>query len=562
MSTEVTSPKGLKQFSTICMLVVMLTGCQMIPDNPSGTASLTTPDPAITEATPSPAEVQVAVGLPEPDSESLVDSALDPLAETELAYADLWQRIRDQFVLDHHLHEKRVQDEFDWLTRHPDYLDRVATRASRYLYHIVEEIERRGLPMEFALLPIVESAFDPFAYSHGRASGLWQFIPGTGKRYGLKIDYWYDGRRDVPEATRAALDYLEALHKSLNGDWLLALAAYNSGEGNVRHSLRKNINAGKPVDFFSLSLLPETSAYVPRLLAVSALIADPEAYTVKLKSIPDEPYWVSVDIGSQIDLAKAAELAQITTEELYLLNPAYNKWSTHPDGPHRLLVPVAKARGFADALEVLPEQDRLSWTRHQIKSGETLGTIAARYSTSIGSIQTANRLRGSVIRAGDSLLIPVATSDAGAYHLSDSERLKTTQARLEQQLGTERSRYTVKSGDNLWDLSRRFGVSVRSLAKWNGMAPTDMLMPGKELVLFTRELAGEPLQLASAPQHKEVIRKVNYQVRRGESLSLIASKFNLSVAKIKTWNQGITKRKYLQPGDRITLYVDVTRTDD
>lgn len=548
--------KYVNQFSTILALI-LVAGCQVIDPASSNDEHITE---QIAPLPPLGEDVQIAAAEIEQAAEEAdgvdlaepVDVALEVGPEP-----DLWQRIRDGFHLDHNIDEERVRSELNWYVRHPEYLDRVATRASRHLYHIVEAIEARDLPMEFALLPIVESAFDPFAYSHGRASGLWQFIPATGRRYGLKIDYWYDGRRDVPAATTAALDYLETLYKILDQDWLLALAAYNSGEGNVRYSIRKNQRAGKPTDFWSLGLLAETRAYVPRLLAVSALIADPAKYDVELKSIPNVPYWTLVDIGSQLDLARAAELVDISTEELYLLNPAFNKWSTHPEGPHRLLVPVARAEKFIEAIENLPAPARLSWLRHRVKSGESLGVIAARYNTSINTIRSANNIRGNLIRAGDSLLVPVASHDEGAYELSEAGRLQKTRDYAQKRTGAEPLNYTIRPGDSFWELSRRFGVSMRDLAKWNGMATTDLLIPGKILEIFT----DRPVELAFAPAQNEVIRKVNYRVRNGESLSVIAAKFNLPLSSVKKWNRQVTGQKYLQPGDHLTLYVDVTAQD-
>jgi membrane-bound lytic murein transglycosylase D len=438
----------------------------------------------------------------------------------------------------------------------------VATRASRYLFHIVETIEQRQMPMELALLPIVESAFDPFAYSHGRASGLWQFIPGTARQYGMQADYWHDGRRDVRQATTGALNYLGRLHNRLNEDWFLALAAYNSGGGNVSSSMRKNRRANKPVDFFSLDLLKETRAYVPRLLAISAIIADPGKYGIELLSIADTPYWEMVEIGSQLDLAVAAREADITLEELYLLNPSFNKWSTHPNGPHELLVPVANADTLRTNLAALPVSQRLAWQRHLITSGESLGAIAQRYNTSVDALRTANKLRGNLIRAGRSLLIPVASNTDTVYALSEAERLKKKQRSVEQQTGSAPLVYTVRSGDSFWEIARRHDVTVRTLAKWNGMAPRDMLTPGKQLKIFNQSATTSPFaEISQLPQGQEVIRKVNYRVRQGESLARIADKFNLSVASIRQWNDRISKQKYIQPGDRITLYVDVTQTN-
>ena len=486
------------------------------------------------------------------------------LSATELLAAkqlNLWTRIRNGLSLEHHLDQSRVQSEIRWYSKHPAYLDRVSDRASRYLHYIVEEIEKRGMPMELALLPIVESAYDPFAYSHGRASGLWQFIPATGRMYGLEVDYWHDGRRDVRLATQGALNYLETLHRNLDEDWYLALASYNSGEGNVKRSIRKNKKVNKPTDFFSLKLFKETSAYVPRLLAISAIIMDPDKYGVKLKPISNKAYWASVDIGSQMDLSKAAEAAEISIEELYLLNPAFNKWSTHPDGPHEILVPVANAETLAKNLTQLSMSERLSWTRHKIKSGESLSVIANRYRTTITAIRNANKIGSNLIVAGQSLMIPVASAGRDAYQLSDSARLSTKQNSVANQLGADAIHYTVLPGDTLWDLSIKFSVGTRSLAKWNGMAPTDVLRPGKELLVFGKREDVGALALASTPSRKEVIRKVNYRVRRGESLALIANKFNLSLGSIKKWNAKLGNKKYIQPGDRVTLYVDVTQTE-
>ena len=550
------------KFSTILLAIVTLTGCQLAgiqPDSAPSDTQQNSEGPDLTRLVSEEIVIGAAMPVAEDGQDDLIERVSDPLPlepEGPKPATDIWERIRRGFVLDHHVDEKRVAAELNWYKRHPQYLDRVATRATRYMHHIVEQIEARNLPMELALLPIVESAFDPFAYSHGRASGLWQFIPSTGRLYGLKIDAWYDGRRDVTQATNAALNYLSDSHKSLNNDWLLALAAYNSGEGNVRYSMRKNIKAGKPIDFFSLGLLRETRAYVPRLLAISALIAEPEKYGITLKPIPNEPYFRIMDVDSQIDLAIAADLANISIEELYLLNPAFNKWATHPKGPHSLLIPVANANSFDLALASLPVEQRLRWRSHQIKAGESLGVIARRYQTTVSTLKDANNLRSNVIVAGEELLVPIAAAQSGNYELSADERLKTTQRIAQQRTGVIPVKYIVKSGDNLWDLSRKFEVSVRTLAKWNGMAPTDTLFPGKELLVFGEQAS----QIAALPESRGVIRKVNYRVRRGESFSRIASKFNTSVNQIKEWNKEVSSQKYIQPGDRLTLYVDVTQT--
>lgn len=561
--------KYLIQFSTIFLLVVTLASCQSIhfmrgsmakstidPLNDANGKSASDP---VFNAVQIPVEVQEededpgspVVPIP-PDYEC--HGTPSPAAHT---VANLWQRIRNGFQLNHHLEQPRVQEELKWYVQHPGYLNRVATRATRYLYYIVNDIQKRHLPTELALLPIVESAYDPFAYSHGRASGLWQFIPATAKRYGLTINYWQDGRRNIIAATNAALDYLQKLHKSLNGSWYLALAAYNTGEGNVRESMARNARLHKPQDFWALDLLPETRAYVPRLLAISALVADPAKYGIHLKPIPNKPYWEQVNTGTQLDLAKAAELAGISIEELYLLNPGFNRWSTSPNGPHRLLIPIDKAAEFKKNLAALPMDQRVSFRRHRIRRGENLNLIAARNHITVHMLKQVNHLQSDTIRAGKYLLIPVAARDSTAYDLSQVERLKATRQYAERKYGIKPIHYTVKTGDSFWDISRKFDVPMRDLARWNGMATTDMLRKGQKLVIF----ATHANQLASVPIPTDVIRKVNYRVHRGESLALIADKFNLSVSDVIRWNREVSRQKYIQPGDHITLYVDVTRTE-
>lgn len=486
-----------------------------------------------------------------------VKSAREPIdvssrylsAPTDQPPKNIWSRLRRGFALPHEVERVRVAAELRWFKTHPGYVDRVAERASRHLYFILEELEARAMPTEIALLPIVESAYDPFAYSHGRAMGLWQFIPSTARLYKLQMDWWYDGRRDIVASTRAALSYLENLHRRFDGDWMLALAAYNSGEGNIRKAIRRNQLRGRPTDFWSLDLLAETNAYVPRLLAVSALIAEPSKYGITLRAIPDKPYWVQVEVGSQLDLGEGARMAEIETAELYRLNPAFNQWATHPRSPQTLLIPAEQEQTFRKNLSELPIHKRLGWERHKIKAGDTLGEIAMKYNTSVNVLRQFNRIKGSLIRAGQSLLIPVALRQQEDYSLSQQQRLKRAQARLYAKHNAAPLTHTVVSGDTLWDLSRKYNVNMRSLATWNGMASLDILKPGTVLKVWSKN------------RRDSVVRKVNYRVRKGESLSLIASKFNLSVNNIKKWNNKVSQKHYIHPGERLTLYVDVTQTE-
>ncbi len=472
---------------------------------------------------------------------------------------NIWHRVRAGFALPDKDHPE-VKGDKNWYAKNQSYINRTFERAEPYFYHIVEQIEARGMPLELALLPVVESAYQPFAYSHGRAAGLWQFIPGTARRFGLKIDWWYDGRRDVKASTTAALDYLEALHKRFDGDWLLALAAYNSGEGTVSKAIRKNKSRGKGTTFWDLKLPRETEGYVPKLLAISSIVADPTQHGINLNQINNTPYLAEVDIGSQLDLAIAADMAEMKLEELYTLNPAFNRWATSPDGPHRLLLPLDKSDDFSLKLAELPKDDRVKWVRHRIKEGETLGHIAMKYKTTVKTVKTTNKIRGNIIRAGNYLIIPAASQSLNQYALSEEQRLRNKQNMTRS--GTKIS-YTVSSGDTLWDISMAHRVSVRQLAAWNGMAPRDTLRPGQKLVIWNKPSkstsAANPL--LDNPLSSSLTQKINYRVRNGDSLARISQRFNVSVAKLKQWNPS-ARGKYIQPGQRLVVYVDVTKVSE
>ena len=461
---------------------------------------------------------------------------------------DLWQQLRAHFALPEQ-DNKRIGTHRNWYIRHPEYLRRVAQRAQRYAGYIHEEIRRRDMPAEIVLLPIVESAYDPFAYSHGRAAGLWQFIPATGKRFGLQQNWWYDGRRDVVDSTAAALDYLDHLQQRFKGDWLLALAAYNSGEGTVLKAQRRNRRKGKPTGFWDLDLPRETRDYVPKLIALKQLVDTPDKYNIELEPIAARPRFEIVATEAQIDLAIAADLAEMPLEVLYRFNPGFNQWATAPEGPHRLVIPTEHVDTFRQAIADLPPEARVRWIRHKIGSGETLSHIAKRYQTTVAALKRSNDLNNSSIRAGRHLLVPVASKGKESYTLSAQQRLNRKK-NLDR--GGQRTEHVVGSGDTLWELSKSYQVSVRRLASWNGMAPGDTLRVGQKLVVWT----DRPASPASHPGTQ--VRPVHYTVRRGDSLSRIADRFRVTVSQLRRWN-GLTAERYLQPGQRLKLYVDVTK---
>ncbi len=492
--------------------------------------------------------------------EVLSEDGQVPTASSDISLdPDLWQLTRENFGLDHGLDNPRIQAQLNWYSRHPRYLDRMADRARRYYHYVLHQTIERGLPSELALLPIVESAYDPFAYSHGRAAGPWQFIPMTAKRFQLKHSWWYDGRRDIQASTTAALDYLELLNNRFDGDWLLALAAYNAGGGNVSKAVRKNRQRNRPIDFWSLDLPDETSAYVPKLIALAKLFDSPESYGLTLKSLPNQPYFAAIETESQIDLAKAAELAGVTIEELYLLNPGFNQWATDPDGPHELLVPIAQAEIFQQALQAYPSDKRVSWARYKIKPGDNLITIAKNNNTTVDTLRSTNSISGNRIRAGQMLLIPQASQQAKSYVYSKGQRQVKQNQRIALRSGKDKLAYSVRSGDSFWEISRKYGVAVRELAAWNQMAPGDPLKIGQKLVIWQPAGTVSSQTLVASGSDRQVIRKIGYKVRNGESFALIADKFNVNLNDIKRWNSAAAKAKYLKPGQSLTLYVDVTR---
>lgn len=495
---------------------------------------------------PSPPPVETAS-----DDATFTDSTLKTAAKP--VSDDLWQLTREHMQLNLDNDQPRLQTQFKWYARHPQYMQRVSTRASRYYYYILSEVIKRDMPAEIALLPIVESAYDPFAYSHGRAAGAWQFIPGTAKHFGLKSSWWYDGRRDIIASTDAALTYLQQLHKRFD-DWELALAAYNCGGGTVSKAIRRNKEKGLPTDFWSLKLPKETRAYVPKLLAIARLIRDAEQQSIPLAPIANTPAFELVELESQIDLAQAADLGSITTQELYQFNPGFNRWATDPDGPHHLLIPVASVDQFRTRLAKLPAEQRVNWTRYKIRSGDTISTIATQYKTTSTVIRNANKLQNNSIRAGRYLLIPSAKHQASDYVLSQSQRFNRKENQLSQS-NRNKSSYKVKSGDSFWKIANQNKVSVRQLASWNHMAPGDPLRTGQTLTIWK-----SPTKQGLNRSDEQLIRRIGYSVRNGDSLYAIAGHFSVSIKDIRRWNN-LDNSQYLQPGQKLTLYVDITKAN-
>ena len=481
-------------------------------------------------------------------------------------YADLLDRIRDGYRLPDVQHYA-VDREIELYRSKPDFLDRTFKRGARYLYYIVNEIEKRNMPLELALLPVVESAFNPVAFSRSRASGLWQFIPSSGKHYGLEQNWWIDERRDVIEATQAALTYLQYLNTYFGGDWYLAIAAYNGGEGTVSRAVRQNQQRGLPADFFSLDLRAETRDYVPKLLAISRIVRNPEAYGLQFAAIPNQPYFEVVEPGQQVHLAEAADLAGITRDDMFALNPGYNRMTTPPKGPHRLLLPIPNAEIFRQAMtnQAVLDQGKVlvaaveppPEVRHKVRRGETLSEISRKYEVPMAAIKDANGIRGSTIHPGDSLLIPAvgATATLAALAAPRDDIAGQLPENQRSAAGTSSKKkpkvHTVKSGDTLWSVSRKYGVTMPALASANGLSNNAGLVIGARLDIPGSGAGGT--RVASAEQER-----MTYKVKRGDTLSEIADKFNVSVRELMTWNR-LRQSSSLRTGQRLVLYVDPSR---
>lgn len=468
-------------------------------------------------------------------------------AEELAALGDLWTRMRHGFQMDTSIDNERIAVQRNWYLRNADYLDRMARRASRYLHYTVSEAEKRNLPTELALLPIIESAYDPFAYSHANAAGMWQFIPGTARIMGLKLNDWFDGRRDVIDSTRAAYDFLSLLYGKF-GDWQLALAAYNAGPGAVQRAINRNKAAGLPTDFWSLKLPAETRAYVPRFLAMAQIVKSPESFGVTLHPVVNQPFFRVITINGQVDLPEAASIAGISLKEMYQLNAGFKRQATDPAGPHRLLVPAALPQDFeADIAALQPPEMTVAQT-YTVRKGDSLYQVARRFNMQPADIKRLNNLKSNNLIAGRTLVITQANHNPEFLKLNQEMRLDRgsyASARY------AKSRYKVRRGDTLSSVARRHGMSVQTLARLNGISAKAKVRIGQTLTVQKSRASRQ--RVANRTRVKtSSVRKIRYEVKRGDTLSSIGRRYNVSVQQIKRWNGSTSK---LQPGQDLLLYV-------
>lgn len=523
-------------------LLVMLaaTGCQTRHPAPAATTpAVVTADDDVTS--PAPAAAAPAG-----------DVAAAPVVPPAVVRGNLWDRIRAGFRFDLAQDNDRIAAQRNWYLRNQQYLDRVIARGSRYLPYIVDEAEARDMPLELALLPVVESAFDPYAYSRAQAAGPWQFIPSTGRIYGLKQDWWFDGRRDIRQSTRAALDYLERLAARFDGDYYKALASYNAGAGTVSRAVTRNLRAGRKTDYWSLRVPQETSAYVPKLIALAQIVQNPAKYGVHLNPIPDEPRFAEVKVGRQIDLARAAELADMPLTELYLYNPGHNRWATDPQGSQTLLVPAELADAFRDVLAGTPETEFAPTAEYDVVAGDTLESIARSQGVSTDMLRVLNHLSGDDVSPGETLVVPRTRRALAANESTYEPRILALNSGAVERSFVRSSTYTVRAGDTLSSIARKQGVSLRDLARWNKVSMSKSLRIGQRLVV--QRSGGAPVA-SSARAGSGNGKRVTHKVKSGETLSGIARKFKVSVHDIARWNDFSAKRQ-LRAGESVKLYLD------
>ena len=533
---------------------LIVAACATTPPEPHTNEFAMIPAPA---APPRPEGAQTAaatIPLPEQPAEQ-------PLITANDQYADLFQRLRAgyQFAPEEN---GPIDQQINFFVSKPDFLNRTFERGERYLYYVTTELEARHMPAELAMLPVIESSYNPYAYSRARAAGIWQFIAPTATRYQVRVNWWQDGRRDIVDSTRAALDYLEVLHQRF-GDWLLAIAAYNCGEAAVQRAVDHNRDAGLPTTFWNLKLPNETRGYVPALLAMARIVEHPDWYGLAFAPIPNKPYFAQVDVPGQIDLRVAAELVGVSAGELHALNPAFNRWATDPGGPNVLLVPFDAADDFRAAIGKLSPEVRMPLERHTVLPGETMSSIGRRHELPPATISMLNPGIGASLAPGSEILLPASNIAPlragliieGEHGLTRKGHATTQHARV----------YVVRRGDTLWSIAKRNHVDVKQLAAMNGMKSKSALSAGKKLKL-TAQNTEEPeaghhgkgknahAAKGSAHAREAAAKSVRYTVKDGDSLYRISEHFDVSVAQLKHWNSLSSTR--VHPGQKLVVHLD------
>jgi len=444
----------------IVAMAILLAACQQTPD-PKSRQPITNKEANSEQSSTSSANNAVITPTK--------TATVIPAVKLPHEHDDVWQRIRSQLSIEVPDHPA-VNKWKKYYLKHPNFMVTISKRAEPFLLYIVQEIEARNIPVELALLPIVESSYIPYCVSNKSATGLWQFMPVSAQRFNVEQNWWFEGRRDIVQSTRAALDYFEFFHRSLGQDWLNAIAAFNSGEGRVGRAIKRNKKENLATDFWSLKLPSETTQFVPKLLAIADILKHADALDYVFTPIDNKPAVEIVEIEGQLDISLAAQWANITPKDLLSLNPGLKRWATAPNSNYQIMLPVDSAPSFKEKLSTTDKKDWLRWDRYKVKSGDSLSKIASGYTIKVAELKSINKLSSDRIKIGQMLIVPYNKDDVHAWLHTNRFSNKLT--------------HVVRSGDNLWDISRKYKVSVKDLLRWNKLAKNALLQPKQKLSIL------------------------------------------------------------------------------
>ena len=505
--------------------------------------------------------LSLALALPlspyasEPPGE--IEEIVTPGADDDEIYT-VWTRVRDGFKIPN-MENSVVDENLAKYSKRPDYLQRMANRSQKYLYHIIEEVTARGMPTEIALLPFVESAFVTNAKSRVKAAGLWQFMPATGKHYELDQTMWKDERYDVLQSTAAALTYLQRLHDEFD-DWPLAFAAYNWGEGNVRRAIKRNQSLGLPTDYMSLKMPAETRNYYPKLQAIKNIVQNPNDYGIKLPTIYNEPFFVQIFKDQDIDVKRAAKLAGMSHEEFSTLNPSFNRPVIVASHNHSMLMPTDKLDQFIENLVAYRTSGKplSSWTTYRVQPEDTVAAIARKAHMTEAALREANQIpAGRRIKPGSLVLVSKSSGLGNAEDISSD----TIDASFALAQDYRRVTYRVRRGDNMRSVARRLGVSPATIMKSNGLR-SQRLRVGQTLrvnvpIVTRQTTTSHPTTTRSTPDTPVASTKF-YVVRKGDTLYSIANRYGITASALRNANN--ISGNNISVGQRLTINASGTPT--
>lgn len=523
--------------AALCSAAI-LSGCSLSPkeESPSSSATVVKPEENLSLS-----------GSPLANRDKALDKQLvqtdhnltiKPNATPE-HYDNVWDEIASNMSMGNR-HQEAFEGYLNFYLKNHKHLTRVSERAQPYLHYIFSEVKKRGMPYEIALLPIIESAFRPEARSHQSAVGLWQFIPQTGHLYGLERNWWYDGRQDVIQSTQAALDYLQKLYELNDDDWLLALASYNGGIGNVwkaAKKYRRKHGQKEPATFWQIrNYLPkETQHYVPQLLAVAHAVKHRDLFGLKLEPVANQPFFEVFELEKQVALDKVASLSDTPSTLLAQLNPGYLRPATPPNGPHHIILPIDRRDRFSEHLDKDDTLFDIQWTRHRIQRGDTLSEIAQAYNTSSNAIKKLNGLKNNRIRIGKTLMIPLPQQYAKKFNQDTQTRNRYSGPKFI---------HTVKSGESLWKIARYYNTDTKTLCRWNNIGVRTPLRKGQELEIRSGQYG----------------KQIEYTLQKGDSLWIVARRFNVTTTELSRWN-GLKRSQTVHPGMKLAVWLPGSAPD-